>query len=343
MEEHIGTLAANILVILNRAPDIIPPPVPIISEPAQEEVKSEQARVGVKEKVKRTRLSGTISRKIWGFILLAAGVLVLVALGLILTWGIKILPLAEKIMLSTVASTQVPFTSSPVRETKTVPATMTATPIPAWVNDFSEPIVNAIADRPPDFQDDFSYFKPDWELPGAGTDCPGTSESISNGRLQINPNPDCWAGASLDIHLSNFVIQIDTYFPPSVNLEPDIEIGKTDVMLDFSINFQGQWNMVYNDFASSIHTIHTILERGVVQLIPDHPATIQWISFGTRNAIYINGLPLYYFADIQPPGMKGLIIHMGGDLNAPNALAEFDNLKIWDLDKIENLSSLLKQ
>jgi hypothetical protein len=42
--------------------------------------------------------------------------------------------------------------------------TRTATPAPAWVTDFAQPILDAIALRPPNFQDDFDDQSGGWQI-----------------------------------------------------------------------------------------------------------------------------------------------------------------------------------
>jgi hypothetical protein len=77
-------------------------------------------------------------------------------------------------------------------------------------------------------------------------------------------------------------------------------------------------------------------------LDPTLPVTITIISFETRNAIYLNAAPLYYFEHAEPDSYNHLKLDISVGIVTQNNRAEYDNVKIWDLDGIKDLSSLLK-
>jgi serine/threonine protein kinase len=96
--------------------------------------------------------------------------------------------------------------------TRTPRPTATNTPIPAWVTDFAEPILAAIKDRKPDFQDDFSSDEPKgwWAPLQAGVDTP---ISIEEGVMRL-----IGGGRASNIYIqrqSNFVYQVDISRPNS--------------------------------------------------------------------------------------------------------------------------------
>ena len=65
--------------------------------------------------------------------------------------------------------------------------TKTATPVPGWVTDFAEPILAAIADRPPDFEEDFTEAGPGWYL--EKMNCPDNGCAITDGVLALAAFP----------------------------------------------------------------------------------------------------------------------------------------------------------
>jgi hypothetical protein len=311
LENHIVTLAATILANLHPAQEIIPdqPPMDVGLGRA-----AGRAGLGAEEKteeVRRSGLPGTRTRKKWVYIPIAAGFLVLTALAWMLSQGVF-----------------KGFTLAAV--TEIVPPTMTATPIPAWVNDFSMPILNAISNRKPDFQDDFSNINRNWIFrvnDEGGSGCPNSLENVVNGRLHLSFDPGCDSQAILsNMDIFNFVVQVDMIIPRSSFVNENIVIGQSD---GIHLSGDGHWSSIFFESKTGIYSIN-----------PGSSETVLLISFGTRNAAYINGVPVFYFVDNEPPFASQLRLETNGQEIAYN-FGDFDNLEIWDLDKIENLSSLI--
>ena len=103
-----------------------------------------------------------IPRKTW----LIGGLLVVLALaiGSALFWfGKNGFPDLSELFTNNTATptitttpTSTVTTTATITPTRTPFPTATVTPIPTWVTEFAEPILAAIQDRTPDFQDDFS-------------------------------------------------------------------------------------------------------------------------------------------------------------------------------------------
>jgi hypothetical protein len=374
LEEHIHTLAGIILSYLGRAPEIRPEPLPAPSEPApavavtavSTEEKPEEPRPveaatepapvppeKEEQAVQRSRPAGGISARIKGFIPVALGVLVLAALVWLFASGaFQGLSAGHPTHnpSSTATTVQPVFTDTPIPATATVtpiPPTATATirpsatatPLPAWIKDFSGPILNAIANRPADIQDDFSKMQLGWNLHvyNPGVDCSNTTETISNGKLQLSAGPDteCYAQASLFSALSNYVLQVDVDFS---RLDP---VYKASIMLNshnLTLRSDGTWGMVSCQSQSCYFS-----EHGKVALDPAHPVTVQLISFGGRFAFYVNGVPAHYSERSEPISGYELRFDVAseGRTSVSNNIGEFDNLKVWNLDKVD-LSSVVK-
>ena len=237
---------------------------------------------------------------------------------------------------TTLSSSPVPKTQDP----PTATSAPTATPIPAWIGDFAEPILNAISDQPPFIQDDFSKFDPMWfslNVFNPGVDCSNSKVSIFNGKLQFTADPGCygWAELSSYFNMYNFVVQVEMDLKQlDLSDRSTVSIGKYDT---FSLWEDGQWETIDCSYELCFSS-----HRGQLKLNTADPITITYISFDIRNAIYVNGVPLYYFEHAEPDLRNSLKMGIGGGNNLKISSAEFDNFKFWDLDKIKDLSSLLK-
>ena len=76
--------------------------------------------------------------------------------------------------------------------------------------------------------------------------------------------------------------------------------------------------------------------------LAENTATITILFFENECAIYIDKTPIYYHdfynADRSQLSRFNITVQEGSDETQGN-MVEFDNLKIWDLDKIETLST----
>lgn len=342
LEKHIGTLAATILVNLGREAQGKSEPQPSKVEPVREEkketkppikplIKPEPVRqVKKKEEVGEFQPEGVAPAKKGILIPIAAGVLVVVAL--VVMFSLKVFKGSVP-----AAKTQVLLSSEkPIQQTATsIMHTATATPLPV-VYAFSEPILAAIKDREPDFQDDFSKVKPDWtfEVHNPGVDCPNTSMKITNGKMQIKVDSECGAFANLlNLHLYNYVVQVDMdlqQLEKSYNADITISGYKCSLQRLLYIHSNGQWDLYLCDF----------YKTGFASFDPSDPVTITMISNGKENAIYVNAVPVIYFIDNEKPSKDNYLslVLEGKVRSTSNNTVEFDNLKVWDLDKIENLN-----
>jgi|GEM_PF-3287484 len=241
--------------------------------------------------------------------------------------------------------TNQPVTTSPqastthtIEPTKTPLSPPSATPIPTWIANFAEPVLNAISGQDPFFEDDFSTINQNWstQVYNPGVDCSNSSSAISNGSLQLLSDPGCFAMADLSsiVNLHNFVIQVDAEL---LQTDPgyfaEIHIGKYD---NFKLFSDGGWEIVDCGSRSDCVTFRT----GNTTLDQNRPVKVTMISFETRNAIYLNSAPLYYFEHPVPDLFNHLRLDGGGI--SINGTVNFDNLKIHDLDAIPDLASLLK-
>lgn len=217
----------------------------------------------------------------------------------------------------------------PPTATFTVTPTITATPLPDWATDFSEPILSVIRDREPDFKDDFSTKNSDWYLTSYPSSCP-TLPKIMDGRLILFNRTDCFVFAYLaNRPLLNWVFSVDMW----VNAKISYNIG-----FNHNLNLQedGSWHL------SNCKKECTVTKEGTFPMpTDDRPVKMTFISLGERNAIYFDGVPTVFYYDFQSPTTDILFMQSNGQNYGTIIPVEIDNFQVWDLDKIENLSQLL--
>jgi hypothetical protein len=217
------------------------------------------------------------------------------------------------------------------------PVNLKAAPIPLWVTDFADPIITAVANREPDFQDDFSL-KQRWLNVMSGVNEPLNAE-IHDGMLflklpkrtkdsiLINPN----------MNGRNFVLTLDFRFDhdqpeDTVRFQFDRSPDQS-VALDLSNNRNWKLHWGVHDKWQSMAGINE-------HFPPEHiPVTI--IMRGTQCAVYLNNDPLTYLSNCRAsPTFQSHVWFASFRLlrNTGRAVAvNFDNLKLWDLDNIPGL------
>lgn len=243
----------------------------------------------------------------------------------------------------TLRLTKATATPPPTKGPATATPTKKATPV-YWATEFSGQIMTAIKFRAPNFTDDFSYWKTDWYLED-GTDrpdCKNTFSTITDGKLLLTSDiGECWSWARLpNLDLHNFVVQIDMDLQQKESMATIVISWAEDSgSFIFELAHDGNW---FTEFciqpeSRCIQGKHGQLPKGY-----DTSITITVIFNGDEYAVFVNSIPIYH--GIVVMGENSSIRHVNftvqnGTKNIPIRSVEFDNLKIWDLDKIESLSS----
>jgi len=365
LEDHIATLKDTILA--NLGLEIHPPPPTPQLEQSPEEVSKlpdepsvvKKPTIEEAEAVKPPVLSPHLLQgqkvdqeiqptvvapaRLIRFIPIAAGALVVLTLLVLLVSGVfKGSPTAE--IAEVLPSTTETFTPAEiVLLTSTSRPILTATPIPAWVNGISDPILAAINDSPPDFADDFSQVDPGWlytqhEVAHQELLCSNTVEakmSITDGSMKCEVDPNCQQGilTHQDIQYVNFVMQAD------FNLEQTqgtIELEffyPSDINIYISFDSSGDWS-------SSLIADDHIQRRleGSTNIDLSKPATVTIINKSPTLLIYINSVLLVSYNDIEMGiGLVNMCFNMYNDdpKMAETETFELDNIKVWDLEEIE--------
>jgi serine/threonine protein kinase len=294
---------------------------------AMEDVLSEKQKVEAPAPAKRLRKGAVQRTKLWPKLVMAIiGVLAIIS---VIVFGMPLIKQqfsGEPVAISTVEHfapitptfTLFPPTSTLVLSpsptlTRTPRLTSTNTPIPAWVTDFAEPILAAIKDRKPDFQDDFSSDEPKgwWAPLQAGAD---TSISIEEGVMRL-----IGGGTASNIYLqrqSNFVYQVDISRPNSSRTNIRINNRNSIYLVRNGWGTCRDWSDCGSNYSFSFNS--KILVTIIVK--------------DTQAGYYLMGVPVFHYTDSD----------LGGDIWATPMIdcdtsCEIDNVKFWNLDKIPNL------
>lgn len=203
-----------------------------------------------------------------------------------------------------------PFTPTPQ-------PTNTSTPQPGWVTYFAQPILDAIAEQTPSYQDDFGPGSAGWEKDY----CPGSMETVAGELVITNcrvfrPNTD-W---------TDFALAVDMHFLKTT-------VSSSELALHFrDLGNSGHELILYHNGSLAIsftkaHGNSTRVEFSESVLSDDQTHSILLIAKGNRFALYLDGQPLYYGENNEY--LFGRTVFF----SEPGAAA-IDNLRIWDISKI---------
>ena len=217
-------------------------------------------------------------------------------------------------------------TSMPPPATITPRPTFTPTPPPEWVTSFSQPILDAIANRPPDFQDDFHDKSGGWQ----SEEWCGNRMEFTDGEFVIT---DCRV-FRYTTNYSDFVIEFDGRFYSGAADNDSWGFAFRDTSLPGQLNFPGGPShsiIVFNNGHVEINmdtrngTQHQeFREAAYLDTQANH---LLLIGKGSRFAFFVNGSPLYFIEDSFLPSGNF-------KFSAGNFAAAFDNFKIWDISDL---------
>ena len=237
-----------------------------------------------------------------------------------------------------------PTTTSTHRPTVTPRPTVTSTPPPEWVTNFAQPILDAIANRPPNFQDKFDDRSGGWHFVNY---CGDWRMQYVDGELVVTVgitpgttvgNHDCFLHRN-DIDYTNFVVEVDGRFLPGTT-------NRSDWLIDFrhivgeaaGIDFTAGHSFGINYEPDGLSVSLWIMNDPDLNLPPSRPKNefnrLMVIAKGSKFAFYLNGQPFYYIeSSYCPYGDIYLTVINGGNL-LTDTLVAFDNFKIWDLSNL---------
>lgn len=211
------------------------------------------------------------------------------------------------------------------------------TPIPEWVTEFADPVLTAVADRKPHFQDDFSIYR-GWRSVMSEVEGYMTAER-DDGMLflRLPERTEDSFVYNPRLNHTNFVLTLDLRF--SHNLPEDTvrfqfdQFPDQSIILDLTNNnkWKFQWGTQDNLQSTS----------GVFEQFPPDHLPVTFILRGTECAVFLNDDPLVYSSNCRTaPTTQSQEWTVAFRLLRDSSRAvvvNFDNLKLWDLDRILGL------
>lgn len=221
-------------------------------------------------------------------------------------------------------NTSLPSTSTPTNLPSITPSprvilTRTSTPLPSWVTNFAEPILAAIKDREPDFQDDFSSYTKKWyPFTYLGYDF-DTTFVINNGVARLRGD----MGITNYFFMSkpNIVLQIAILHPivccVAINLSSPPFNNDDRIQLVSN----REWSVTSNKHNIGGEYSSVGQKTQIIIIVKD-----------SRVAYYVEGIPVASFTNLKLLDDK----KNQRNIFCPKT-CYFDNVKFWNLDKIPNL------
>lgn len=195
---------------------------------------------------------------------------------------------------------------------------------------FAEPILQAIANRPPDFEDDFSAGGPGWTW----DDRMAGQVNIVDGVMQVNGTGGHGIFPPQNLLRSqNFVFEFDARLKSRGDMGTFFRQQKADVWYGFFLyrnNANGYWRV-------NVSSTQTALAQGTGSTFAiGKTDQVRIIARGKQFAVYLNGQPIAYFEDATFPEAGNLMPTFAGE-SGKSVQGEFDNFKFWNLDNVPGL------
>jgi serine/threonine-protein kinase len=218
-----------------------------------------------------------------------------------------------------------------VTPTRTSRPTITPTSPPAWVSDFAEPILAAIADQKPDFQDDFSSRAGEWAMVWSWC----ADGKYVEGEMVVSESVESGCTFTREMWYTDFVAEMDVRFVADSQQDGGQPVWQFYFRCeDFTCNngsryglrfyFDGDAEVDFREMESSGNWAQTMPQTSRSGLNTNH---VLVIAKGQTIAFFVNGQPVFHSQD-KPRWLNG-----GMGWSADGTVA-FDNFKIWDISDL---------
>ena len=232
-------------------------------------------------------------------------------------------------------------TLPPTASPSPLPPTRVVPPPPAWVADFSDPILAALGDAPPVFKDDFSGYNLGWfYVKRDSADGPfyaPIEEEALPLRIPTGREYRDFFVYNPYLRRADFVLTLDFKF------------GKTqpfDVLrfqFDQSPEQAVQFDLSKHEDWSFDWSLHSPLQTasGTYQYFSPEFIRVTVIMRGQECAFYVNDDPLGYLSQCRAEAVvdrspRAVSFHLLST-TGQQALVTVDNVKLWDLDQVPGL------
>ena len=232
-------------------------------------------------------------------------------------------------------------TPPPTASPSPLPPTRVVPPPPAWVGDFSDPILAALGDTPPVFKDDFSGYNLGWFYVKRGSAdgpfyAPIEEEALPL-RIPTGREYRDFFVYNPYLRRADFVLTLDFKF------------GKTqpfDVLrfqFDQSPEQAVQFDLSKHEDWSFDWSLRSPQQSasGAYQYFSPEFIRVTVILRGQECAFYVNDDPLGYLSQCRAEAVvdrspRSVSFHLLST-TGQQALVTVDNVKLWDLDQVPGL------
>jgi hypothetical protein len=196
----------------------------------------------------------------------------------------------------------------------------------------AEPILNAIANRPPDYQDDFSDPKSGWPSGSTpGGDKWGYEDNAYFFSATYRPQGGCCGAApTRALAFSDFILEVDGQFISGERSSWYVILRHTDnaqygvgLSLDGDLRMWKNVQGVHQDLGGT-HLANFEKGEGVNHLVV--------IARGSQIAIYVNGKPAWFVYD-ESSSRGEMSLGVGNEADGTTLRVRFDNFRVWDISK----------
>jgi hypothetical protein len=231
----------------------------------------------------------------------------------------------------------IPITSSIIPTIQKI-QTLTPTPVSGSRADrarsFAEPILTAIANRKPDFEEDFGTGNPAWSFDGAQ----GTF-AIADGVARLRSSNEIGTSMSADRALTgkDMVLQFDARLMSGNStslLQLIVHFLMSNHMFFININPDLRAWGIARMWGSQASYLDLTREKGDTVSPIGETMRVTIIVQGSRLAMFGNQVPMDFIEDayLDNPGRNFFSCY-----SFSPAVCEFDNVKFWNLSKISGL------
>jgi serine/threonine protein kinase len=206
---------------------------------------------------------------------------------------------------------------------------------------FADPILAAIANRPPDYADDFSDSSSGWP---SGSLTNGSEWGYEDGAYVIvasYPQGCCVSVQSNSVpFFSDFVMELDTRYASEESGAWTVlfreQHGPNVTFPDhfgFSVFHDGSYRIWKNINQTGINLKETIFTPA---FMPDQVGNhLTIVAHGSQFAFFLNDEPLWFIDDESLLEGRFSLSAEGWDEDSPLRV-QFDNLEIWDISNMES-------
>ncbi len=283
---------------------------------------------------------------LWGVAALV--VVALVVMGVVLSQPVRAPETGTALLLATSTAAVArgsPPTVAPLVAPATVAPGVMSKPAPSpadQVHAFADPILQTIASRPPDFQDDFSNPKSGWwqvESADKGkSDYAGGEFSMITDPPPLSPGWHCNVATGPWPKLADFALEADERLVSGKQVSLQIQFRVWDRLVQpeggaYVLTFDGEGFGLMRCHDKGCPNLGdysgSAIRRGTES---NH---IQIVARGARVAVYINGEPAMYLEDGNDSQdfRSGRINLVACNMSNVPMEARWDNLRIWDLSQ----------